>query len=29
MRLWEHDVNKNLERCIRRIEAKLDQLRKV
>ncbi len=29
MRLWEHDVNKNLERCIRRIETKLDQLRKV
>ncbi|HIE6462203.1 very short patch repair endonuclease [Pseudomonas aeruginosa] len=29
MRLWEHDVNKNLDRCIRRIEAKLDQLRKV
>lgn len=29
MRLWEHDVNKNLERCVRRIETKLDQLRKV
>jgi DNA mismatch endonuclease (patch repair protein) len=29
MHLWEHDVNKNMERCIQRIEAKLDQLRKV
>ncbi|VBT67598.1 DNA mismatch endonuclease Vsr [Burkholderia pseudomallei] len=28
MRLWEHDVRKNFERCIRRIEAKLDQLYK-
>lgn len=28
MRIWEHDVKKNFERCIRRIEAKIYQLRK-
>ncbi|KAF1062888.1 hypothetical protein LvStA_01522 [Burkholderia gladioli] len=28
MCLWEHDVKKNFERCIRRVEAKLDQLYK-
>ncbi|MDR6469236.1 DNA mismatch endonuclease (patch repair protein) [Paraburkholderia graminis] len=27
MSVWEHDVKKNFERCIRRIEAKIDQLR--
>ena len=29
MRFWEHDVEKNLERCIERIESKVAQLRQV
>ncbi|WP_239949402.1 very short patch repair endonuclease [Dyella terrae] len=28
MRIWEHDVKKNLERCIQRIEARVDKLRR-
>lgn len=27
MRFWEHDVEKNLQRCIERIESKVAQLR--
>jgi DNA mismatch endonuclease (patch repair protein) len=28
MRIWEHEIEENLERCVRRIESKIESLRK-